>query len=390
MRIVHVCLAQFYIDGFGYQENILPRIHAETGHDVTIVASTETYVGNTKLAHVAVSSYRNEDGIEVHRLPYSSWVPRPIRSKIRAYRGLTTRLEELRPDLIFVHDVQFYDFLKIAKYARRSGAKVVADCHADYVNSARDFISRHILHAIFYRWIVRRVDWCVSRYWATLPIRSTFLQEMYGLPANKIELLPFGVDDRGLGAEQRMTLRRQTRAAMGIPENAKVLVTGGKLDLRKNIHLLVDVFSSLRREGRLENMHLIVFGQPDAEVRERLAGIDIGAEVKFAGWIRAPEISSMLLAGDLAIFPGTHSVLWEQAIGLGLPTVFHLWPGMEHLDLDGNALFIDDANRATLEALLEKLALDDGPIPGMAAIAGERGPKHFTYSAIAAKALEIP
>lgn len=389
MRIAHVCLAAFYIDGFGYQENILPRIHAEAGHDVTIVASTENYVGNTEHTHVAASSYRNEDGIQVHRLPYSRWVPKRIRPKIRAYRGLTTRLEEIRPDLIFVHDVQFYDFLKIAAYARRTGAKVVADCHTDYVNSARGFVSRRILHAIFYRWIVRRVDWCVSRYWATLPIRSTFLQEMYGLPGEKIDLLPFGVDDRGLDPESRKTLRRQMRAALGIPENAKVLVTGGKLDLRKNIHVLVDVFSALRREGRLENMHLLVFGQPDAEVQERLGRIDADPAVKFAGWIPAAEISATLLAGDLAIFPGTHSVLWEQAIGLGLPAVFHRWPGMEHLDLDGNALFIDDAGRSTLEALLETLALDTGPIPEMAAIAGKRGPSRFTYSAIAAKALEI-
>ena len=42
MRILHLCLSCFYIDGYNYQENILPRINHEDGHDVRILASTET------------------------------------------------------------------------------------------------------------------------------------------------------------------------------------------------------------------------------------------------------------------------------------------------------------------------------------------------------------
>lgn len=39
MKILHLCLACFYIDGYTYQENILPRINREDGHDVRILAS---------------------------------------------------------------------------------------------------------------------------------------------------------------------------------------------------------------------------------------------------------------------------------------------------------------------------------------------------------------
>jgi hypothetical protein len=38
MKIVHLCLANFYVDGMGYQENILPKYHAKE-HDVLIVTS---------------------------------------------------------------------------------------------------------------------------------------------------------------------------------------------------------------------------------------------------------------------------------------------------------------------------------------------------------------
>ena len=38
MKIVHICLACFYVDGMGYQENLLPKYHAQK-HDVTIITS---------------------------------------------------------------------------------------------------------------------------------------------------------------------------------------------------------------------------------------------------------------------------------------------------------------------------------------------------------------
>lgn len=390
MRIMHACLAAFYIDGFGYQENILPRIHATSGHDVVIVASTENYVGNTNRTYVAAGSYANSDGIMVHRLPYAGWVPGFAQNKLRAYEGLSQLLDEFRPDLIFVHDVQFWDFLKLAAYARRNGTAIVADCHTDYVNSARGFVSRRLLHGMLYRWIVSRVDDSVLKYWATLPIRSTFLQEVYGLPASKIELLPFGVDDRGLDKQTRARLREDIRAKLGIPRAATVFVTGGKLDLRKNIHTLVATFSECKRQSRLDGAHLVVFGQPDAAVERELAGIAIDRDVHLTGWVAADDISALLLAGDVAIFPGTHSVLWEQAIGLGLPTVFQHWAGMEHLDLGGNTTIIERATPEIIARQLEELADPGSPrLDTMRQRAMEFGPRHFTYSAIAAKALDL-
>ena len=106
------------------------------------------------------------------------------------------------------------------------------------------------------------------------------------------------------------------------------------------------------------------------------------------GWAEADEINGLLLAGDIALFPGTHSVLWEQAIGLGLPAVIHRWPGINHLDLGGNTLVIENADDPTLDAVLLDCAQ-----PGSATLADlttkarTLGPEHFSYSSIARKAI---
>ena len=78
MKVLHLCLSAFYIDGYGYQENILPRMHKKLGHDVLIVASTETYIDNMNLGYIESRNYVNEDGIPVHRIPYSKYIPARI------------------------------------------------------------------------------------------------------------------------------------------------------------------------------------------------------------------------------------------------------------------------------------------------------------------------
>jgi len=44
MKILHLKLSNFFIDGVSYQENMLPRQNFKYGHDVKIIASAETYI----------------------------------------------------------------------------------------------------------------------------------------------------------------------------------------------------------------------------------------------------------------------------------------------------------------------------------------------------------
>ena len=42
MKIVHLCMAGPYTQGYSYQDNILPKYHAKLGFDVTILTSMLT------------------------------------------------------------------------------------------------------------------------------------------------------------------------------------------------------------------------------------------------------------------------------------------------------------------------------------------------------------
>lgn len=389
MRVAHVCLAAFYIDGYGYQENILPRVHRKMGHDVEIIASTQTYIDHAKLGYVTPSSYENEDGIRVHRLAYARWVPKKIQSKIRAYRGLRAVLEAFQPDLIFLHDTQFLDILVVRSYAKRNSIPVHADSHTDFVNSARGFVSRHLLHGLLYRGLIRYADHVIRRYFPTLPARADFMHRMYGLPREKMKLLPFGFDDTSVDLATRPHVRQQVRESLGIDTREVILVTGGKLDLRKNIHRLIDSFSRMRGRNRLPDVHLLVFGKPNRDVEDELSRISIDSNVHMLGWTDPRQLYKYFWASDAAIFPGTHSVVWEEAIGHGLPAVFRRWKGMEHLDLGGNAEFLDEITSRILDDILLRLTSDGGEtLREMARVASEKGPEVFSFSKIAVKSLQ--
>ena len=151
MKILHICLAQFYIDDFSYQENVLPRIHQLQGHSVAILASTETYIG-TKLGYVKPAAYQTKEGIAVTRIPYVSWLPHAVAKKLRIYKGVMKVIERFDPEIIFIHDCQFISIKEIARYANRhKDLKIYVDGHTDFINSGKSWVSKNVLHKMIYR-----------------------------------------------------------------------------------------------------------------------------------------------------------------------------------------------------------------------------------------------
>ena len=70
-KIVHLCLSSFYIDGYSYQENMLPKYHVKLGYDVTVIASLVSYDKNGMRCYLKEGEYKcNRDGYKVIRIDY--------------------------------------------------------------------------------------------------------------------------------------------------------------------------------------------------------------------------------------------------------------------------------------------------------------------------------
>lgn len=374
MNILHVCLAAFYIDNYAYQENVLPRMHRNMGLNVRILASCETYVDNQVLGYVKPSSYINEDGILVTRLPYKKGIPLFLAKKLRYYDGISEYLNEYKPECIFLHDIQFLDIKKIVDYKKENeNVIIVADGHTDYVNSARGFISKYILHGFIYKKSIKKSEKYISSFYGTSPPRNQFMMEMYDIPELKLEYLPLGVDDNKIKKLNHISDKKRIVAKYNLNISNYLVVTGGKFDSnKKNVLNLMDAVSML------DGVSLLIFGSFSEEI-EILAKYKLSEKVVFAGWLDETDSMQVISAADVAVFPYLHSILWEQTAGIGTPLIVKRIRGFDHININGNCNYLKKCDVKEMIDVIKECKTLDRELKEKADIAK----KSFMYSNIA-------
>ncbi len=379
MRIVHLCLASTYTEGYGYQENIMPRTHKKQGHDVIIVASTERIGVEKKIVYVEPYSKLNEDGIMVYRLSYKKTLSDRLNTKIRKYVGLIKILENFKPDVIFIHGTQSAATKDVVNYKKKHPqVTIYADCHADFNNSAKTFISRVILHEFFYKHFTRILLPYINYYYGVLPARCVFLNKVYGIPKEKIRLLVMGADD-DIVTEVKQNGSKESIRAKYNNEGNFLIVAGGKIDKNR-----MEYFDLMKAVAELNNVTLILFGSISKDIEEAFNSY-IKGNIKYVGWLNVKSTYELINASDLAVFPCLHSVLWEQTVGLGKPAIFHKIEGTTHISNGKNCMLLDNIDKNTLKSGIEK-CIDNYEALSKEALTFS---SNFLYNQISKDAIEL-
>ena len=140
MKVVHICLCGPYTDGFAYQDNILPQKHSELGYEVNMLVSQRSYNNKGNVIFRACKDYKDSRGIEISILPYDRKYGR-IAVRLGIFKSLILKLNNIKPDIIFVHGLQFISIKKILTYKLKNrDVKIYIDNHADlYKYSVRQY-----------------------------------------------------------------------------------------------------------------------------------------------------------------------------------------------------------------------------------------------------------
>lgn len=384
MKVLHVCLANFYIDNHSYQENMLTKYHKSLGYEVEIIASLVSFDADGKPCLLEKSmSYFNEHGIQVTRLDYSNSI---LSNRLRTYKGFYLELEKAEPDIIFIHGCQFVDINLIVKYVKNNpDIKVYVDNHSDFNNSGRNFLSKNILHKILWKRCAKIIEPFTSKFYGVLPARVDFLIDVYKVPKNKVDLLVMGVDDEKVKEIRNNGNPNKIREELDLDNSDFIIVTGGKIDFNKSQTLnLMEAISKI--DGL--NIKLIVFGSVIPELKEKFSSL-LTDRIKYIGWINSADVYKYFNIADLVVFPGLHSVLWEQAVGFGKPCIFKYIKGFTHVDLGGNCeFFYDDSTDEILE-VLKNVIFDKCKYKQLLLNAEKKGMDEFSYKTIAYKSLNL-
>lgn len=383
MRICHIMLACFYIEGWSYQENLLPKFHKKMGNDVFIISSRFTKDKKNNPGLRNSGEYINADGIQVSILDYGK---RKIFQKLlkqKVYKGVLSKLENLRPDIIFVHGCQFYNIFDIISYKREyPNVKIFVDQHGDYYNMPVETFKQKFFQRVVIRHYAKSLLNFVDVFWGVTPWRVDYLRQVYKLPNNKTDLLVMGGDDTFIDFENKIEIRKKIRKELGLLDSDLVLISGGKMDRNKNIHLLLEAISFYPK------IKLILFGSVSQDLNDFFTEkLKCLGNVIYLGWENPKNIYDLFLSSDFGVFPGTHSILWEQAVACGLPLIVKDWVGMHHVDIGGNCEFLENdsineiRNKISIVYKNEKRAL------GMKKAANNDLRSNFLYSYIARRSI---
>jgi glycosyltransferase involved in cell wall biosynthesis len=139
-----------------------------------------------------------------------------------------------------------------------------------------------------------------------------------GVPPGSMTLIPNGVPVSDL---RRRAGAGPTRAALGIPPEAKVLVHVARFTPQKRQHLALDVVAALR--ARLGDVRLVFAGDGPELERVRASALERGADwAVFLGRVDNP--AAVLALADLVILPSAGEAMpmsVVEAIAVGTPVV---------------------------------------------------------------------
>lgn len=310
MKIVHCCLSNFYIDGFSYQENELVAQHVKDGHDVTVIASTETFGADRRLAYLQPGEYLGTDGAKVVRLPYRRFLPQVVMRKLRIHPRVFELLSVLQPDVILFHGTCGWELGTVARYKRLNpGIKLYVDSHEDFDNSARKWASKWLLHKNYYRVILRKNLKWVEKILCVNMSAISFVNEFYGIPMEKIEFFPLG--GAVLSDLEYSEARTGARKQYGVSEDQILFVQSGKIDRTKRL------VESLSAFARIESsrFRFLVAGHLQGDIVEEVqALVRKDDRIRFVGWKTPDELRDLLCAADIYVQPGTQSATMQMSL----------------------------------------------------------------------------
>lgn len=348
MKILHCCLSCFYVDKFMYQENLLPEINKNDGHEVKIIASTEVFL-NGKLDYINPCHYFTESNIEVIRVPYLKLFPRFVMKKIRVYKNVLNEIKKFKPDVILFHGTCSYELLTVAKYKKSNpNVKLYVDSHEDFNNSARTFLSKNILHKLFYKKIMNKCIKNINKIFYISEETKYFLENFYKIESKKLEFYPLGGFIRE--GKEKLNVRKKLRESLKISEEDIILIHSGKLDRLKRTREILEAFISIKNE----KLHLLIIGSIPTEEKndlERLINLD--KRIKFLGWKSGEELLNYICASDVYVQPGSQSATCQNAVCCGLPII--LYPHISYqVMFEKNIFWVKKQN--DIEKTIKKIA----------------------------------
>ncbi len=171
----------------------------------------------------------------------------------------------------------------------------------------------------------------------------------YGIPSERIRIVPGGVELDRFRPSDRLAARRQ----FGWPEKARIILCVRRLVRRMGLANLIEAFTKISHPEAI----LVIAGRGplEQELRARAAASSLGERILFTGFVPDDDLPKIYAAADFSIVPS------EALEGFGLTTLESLACGTPVLVTPVGGL------PETVAAFDRSLILSGNDVPAIAA-----------------------
>ena len=263
------------------------------GHEVSVVTYKE---GNVK-------DFEDDKGVKVYRVNnyminpnnFIDWI---MQLNFNLISKATEIINKEGPfDVIHAHDWLVAYAAKTLKDSFK--IPVVSTIHA--TESGRN----SGIHDEVQRYI-NDTEWMLTYESTEVIVNSNYmkneLQRLFGLPFEKINVVPNGVNlNLYNGVERDYNFRRQYAA-----DNEKIILYVGRLVYEKGIQNLIAAMPKVL--NCYHDSKLIIAGKGGMidELRDEVRRLNIENKVYFTGYLNLTQVTKMYKCADVAVFPSTY------------------------------------------------------------------------------------
>jgi glycosyltransferase involved in cell wall biosynthesis len=319
MKIVHI--EDFIHPDAGYQVNLLSRLQARDGHDVTIVTAEldkvpsflTTFFGKDNIKEKD-AAFERETGVRIIRLPLITWYSH----RAFFYPSIFNVVDDLQPDIAFVHGEDSLTGMRFIWRSSKLGYPIVLDCHMLEMASVHRF--REAFRA-FYRLFVTPTI-LKNNIPLIRVVNSDFVEKCLGIPLSHTDLLALGTDTTYFTPDPNAAKR--LRSEYGFSNDSFLVLYAGKLDVNKGGQFLADALIEPLTSARGRRVEFLIVGNADGDYGAKVEAAFAQSRNKI---VRLPtqkyvDLPRYYAGVDLALFPRQCSLSFFEVQSCGVPVLF--------------------------------------------------------------------
>ena len=375
MRIVHV--VDYLMPQMGYQEFLLPKWNAKHGHEVFIITSDrytpfnnydETW-GRTLGNRICGAGISKHEGVTIIRLPiFFELKSRPF------IRGLTKKVKELEPDLLLIHGTGSFSIYQCCLFLRKDHYPIFADNHmiVDIVQKGLIQTIYYFLHKYLMKFLLSKK---VDKFFGVTTDSCDYLLNYEGVPSNKLELLPLGVDTEIF--KPKVVKKNEN-------DEIPIIIQSGKLNNDKKPQWLSDAAIILLKKGIKFKLKFIGNGSEKIinEIKQKFCKEGFESYLEIIDLMPLEDLAVEFSKADLVIFPEGTSLSCIEAASCNTAVIMADLPASLERERQGIGITYERGNTTDLAKKILFLLNDSSKLRSLSISSGEKARYLYSYNKI--------